>query len=168
MRTLILGTFVLGICAVGMTTSVARGAEPAEEGGSAYAPFNTFAAECFGAEKEPLIYQAFGDNLEIIESSRWIYPSETSATIAFQTNLPADAYIESGTTAEYGSQTGTAERPFYTHVRYLTDLQPKTTYHYRLVARDERGNIVRSPDQTFTTGLPAEARKVVRIPDDMQ
>jgi hypothetical protein len=92
--------------------------------------FDIFCKETFGAEKEILAYDIFGSALEFMAEtgSEWSHISETSACLAFETNLPANTYIEYGLTTGYGSQT--------------------------FVAEDERANIITSGDNTFTTGTP--------------
>jgi len=115
-----------------------------------YDDFNVFAKQAFGAEKEPLIYDKFGNTLEFDEEGFWIHESKTSAVIAFETNLPSNSYVEYGTTTSYGQQTQAHDRSYYIHLHYLNDLS-QGIYHYRLVATDERGNTIRSEDRTFTT-----------------
>jgi PKD repeat protein len=68
------------------------------------------------------------------------------------------ARFEYGTTTSYGTQTpdqdvgsGTAAR---TVSGPLTGLNPRTTYHYRIVASNAFGT-VRGADRTFTTGAPS-------------
>jgi len=131
----------------------------------AYPPFNKLCAEHFGAEREPEVYRAFGRELKPVEGSRWQHVSEASACFAWQTNLPARTSIEYGTTAAYGQRTPEPERHFSLHLHHLKGLKPGTAYHYRLVAVDERGGRLASPDATFTTRRVADA---VRIPDDVQ
>ena len=129
--------------------------------------FNEWCSQFFGAEIEPLAYQMFGDDLEFmtLSDSEWIHASETSAAIAFETNLPAMTYIEYGTTTGYGSTTLIeTDRYHYIHLGYLTGLSNNTTYHYRFVAEDERGNIITSGDKTFATATPAG---VIYIPGSM-
>jgi len=46
-------------------------------------------------------------------------------------------------------------------IHYLTNLGDDTTYHYRYVATDERGNTIYSPDKTLTTATPPN---VVYVP----
>jgi len=115
-----------------------------------YDDFNVFARQAFGAEKEPLIYDKFGYTLEFDEEGFWIHESKNSAAIAFETNLPSNTYVEYGTNISYGQQTQAPDRPYYIHLHYLNDLS-LGTYHYRMVATDERGNTIRSEDRTFTT-----------------
>jgi len=141
------------------------GFSSAAEEGDAYKWFNDFCVKHLGAEKEPLTYVYAGRELKFVEGGEWIHASETSACAAFQTSLPAKAHVEYGPTDKYGQKTVPAERNFYTHLRYLTGLKPGTEYHYRTVAEDERGKIVRSKDRTFKTTAPAD---VIRIPGEME
>ena len=127
-----------------------------------YDDFNDFCIENFGAEKEVEIYQMFGQSLET--SGDWIYISERSSVISWETSLPAKTVVEYGTTPGYGQNTDTEERYLFLHVHYLRDLMPNTLYHYRIVSTDERGNRVESEDRMFTTQTPAD---VVRVPDDL-
>lgn len=72
--------------------------------------------------------------------------------------------FEYGTGEAYGSSTpvGTLAPGFYdeTVEAGLSDMNPSTTYHFRLVAEDSEGHISKGPDRTFTT-LP-----VVQIEDE--
>jgi len=133
--------------------------------GDVYGGFNKFCIKHFGAEKEEEVYRAFGKELKLVEGSLWRHVSESSACIAWETNLPAKTFVEYGTTTRYGQKTPEPERPFSLHVHHLKDLKPNATCHYRLVAVDERGNQVASKDMTLTTRRLANA---VRIPDDLR
>ena len=119
---------------------------------SEYAQFNQFCIDSFGAENEPLVYDKFGFELEFVESGAWRHVSVQSASVAFETNLPATAYVAYGETTDYGRMTALDERPFYLHLAYLRNLQPETEYHYQIVMMDERGNVVTGGDATFVTG----------------
>ena len=126
--------------------------------------FDAFCKQHFGAELEPLAYDMHGSDLIFLSrsGSEWSHISETSGCIAFETNLPAQTYVEYGTTVAYGSQaTIETDRYYYLHLGYLTDLSPDTLYHYRYVAEDERGNTIYSGDKTFTTATPAN---VIYVP----
>jgi len=116
-----------------------------------YAQFNEFCRLNFGAEKEPLVYEKFGRELRAVDGGDWRHVSERSATIAWQTNLPAKGMVEYGTTPQYGSITPEPERHFYIHVYTLHGLEPATTYHYRTVSVDEQGHRLVSKDMTLTT-----------------
>jgi hypothetical protein len=129
----------------------------ADEPAAAFEAFAEFCRASFGAEREPLVYERFGDTLRVIEDSRWSHVSRTSACLAWTTSLPATTVVEYGPTPALGSTTPPADRPFYNHVHYLRDLRPNTTYHYRLVSTDERGNVTRSEPATFRTVPLAQA-----------
>jgi hypothetical protein len=129
-----------------------------------YDDFNAFCLKYFGAEKEPLVYEKFGKDLKFLPDGSWRHVSENSACVAFETNLPAKGYVEYGETAQYGKRTAEHERHFYLHVHYLKDLKADATYHYRLVATDERGNRIASEDATFETRTIADA---IRVPGDL-
>ena len=139
-------------------------AAPTHAQKNVYDDFNQFCAEHFGAEKESLVYDTFGRELKVMPGGNWRHVSETSACIAWETNLPAKGYVEYGETVAYGKKTVEDERHFYLHVHYLKDLKADVTYHYRLVSVDERGNRVPSADATFSTRKLDDA---VRIPDDV-
>jgi len=157
---LIVLTALLGALCVGTTSG--PGARAGDvEADAVYTKFNTFCIENYGARAEPLIYEKFGTKLKIVDSGSWRHVSENSACIAFETNLPATTYVEYGETAGYGRKTSASERSFYVHVHYLRGLQVGRTYHYRLVATDERGKKLAGPDATFTT---RRVKGAVRIP----
>src|ERR1044071_7047191 len=75
---------------------------------------------------------------------------DTSALINFNTNVPAHAYIEYGTTNAYGSATLDDSVRFYKeHAIQLTGLTANTQYHFRIVATG--GGVTTTTDQTFQT-----------------
>ncbi len=116
-----------------------------------YAAFNAFCRTHFGAESDPLIYEQLGNDLKLLEDGQWRHVSENSATLAWETNLPAESYVEYGPTTAYGKKTEPTDRAYFLHLHPLTSLETGKTYHYRLVAVDERGNRLVSPDQTLQT-----------------
>jgi hypothetical protein len=116
-----------------------------------YNAFNEFARTHFGAASEPLVYEIFGTQLTFVESGAWQHISENSASLAWETNLPAYSYVEYGLTPEYGQRSEMTDRPYYLHLHQLRDLEVNQTYHYRFVAVDERGQTLVTPDQTFRT-----------------
>lgn len=128
--------------------------------------FDLFCQDKFGAEKEDLTYDHWGNTLQFMtdSGSEWKHASKTSAVIAFETNLPAKSYVEYGTTTSYGSQTTESYRYHYIQIVYLTGLSEDTTYHFRYVATDERDNTIYSSDKTFTTATPSN---VVYVPGTM-
>lgn len=131
----------------------------------AYDAFNRFCLKYFDASKEPEVYRTFGEDVKFLEGGAWRYVSETSACIAFETNLPTRSAVAFGTTTRYGKSTAQPDRHHFLHVHYLRGLKPVTTYHYRMTCVDARGKTVTSKDLTFTTKRLAGA---VRIPGDLQ
>jgi peptidoglycan hydrolase-like protein with peptidoglycan-binding domain/phosphodiesterase/alkaline phosphatase D-like protein len=75
----------------------------------------------------------------------------TSATIGFTTSEIANAEVEYGVTAGYGTMTPLDTNLALTHAVMLSNLQPNTIYHYRIKTSDEIGNQTVGPDETFTT-----------------
>ena len=137
-----------------VSTAVAPGSsDPA----GAYEEFNRFCLDTFGGRHEPLTYALPGEQLKFLDDGAWQHVADNSACLAFETNLPASAHVEYGTSTQYGMKTEPQERPFYIHVHYLKDLKPGTTYHYRVVATDERGKTIASPDRTLTPTAPQKA-----------
>ena len=76
--------------------------------------------------------------------------TETSATITWTTDEPADSTVEYGTTTSYGS-TEYDPTLVTSHSITLTGLSPGTTYHFRVKSTDAAGNTAVSGDYTFTT-----------------
>ncbi len=62
----------------------------------------------------------------------------------------ASSFIQYGSTDSYGSEQGSSEL-VSSHSVTLIDLEPATTYHFRLKWVDQDGNIGYSPDYTFST-----------------
>ena len=126
-------------------------------GTQVYRDFNTYCTTNFGALTESLVQTTFGSTPSFVATGDWVYPSRNSASIGYETSLPCRGFVEYGLTTSYGSRTPDEDRPFYNHLGHLTGLNPVTTYHYRLVATDEQGQLVTSADRTFTTGAFASA-----------
>ncbi len=71
-------------------------------------------------------------------------------------------HFEYGTGTSYGRQTPeSAPAPTVFASAVVTDLEPATTYHYRLVATRVNGGVGRSQDATFTT--PSVQQAVLRL-----
>ncbi len=120
---------------------------PADE---LYTAFNQFCKSYFGAHRDTL-YQAQAKKHIGKQDSTWIYSSEFSAVISWETDLPSYSYIEYGRTTGYGRKTSVQERPFYLHIHYLKDLEPASDYHYRIIYLDENGKEIRKSAGTFVT-----------------
>lgn len=125
-----------------------------------YGAFSDFCKVHFGAEAEPLMYDKLGKDLAIVEGGDWTHVSLDSASIGFETSLPAVSHVEWGRDAGYGQRSSALERQHFLHLHVLRPLQPDTEYHYRLVTTDERGNTVRSPDRTLRTRTLAGAVEI--------
>ena len=76
--------------------------------------------------------------------------TSSTATITWSTNEVADAQVEYGLTADYGSITVLDTNLALTHSVALTSLTPNTLYHYRVRSSDELGNVAVTSDETFT------------------
>ncbi len=149
----------LTIVATGLTPADAAPA-PADPTAT-YDAFNRFCLGSFDAAQEPLAYERLGADLVELDGSRWMHASETSAAVGWSTNLPSSTVVEYGPTPKLGRSTTPPERPFHTHLHYLTDLKPGTTYHYRLITTGPTGARVEGPVETFKTEAPDKS--VVRI-----
>jgi len=73
------------------------------------------------------------------------------ATISWATNDSATSQVEYGTTTAYGETSPLSGALLERHVVTLTGLSLGTLYHYRVRSQDAAGDLVVSPDQTFTT-----------------
>lgn len=82
--------------------------------------------------------------------------TSNSVMVTWQTNKPADSQVEYGTTAAYGSTTPLDSTRVTGHSQTLTDLQPGTTYRFRVRSTDEGGASGASSDFTFTTKSPPD------------
>ncbi|MEX0774813.1 MAG: hypothetical protein WD042_03760 [Phycisphaeraceae bacterium] len=155
----------LAVCAI-QAAALAQGVGQAvpDKAARVYQNFNQFCLDHFGALKEELTYALPGQSFKLIDTGSWTHVSESSACLAWETNLPANSYVEYGPTIAYGSKTAIHERPFYLHIHYLKGLEPGTTYHYRLVATDERGQQITTDDHTLT---PKRTAGVVYIPGNL-
>jgi hypothetical protein len=105
-----------------------------------YSAFNEFCKARFGGRHEPLVYETFGEKLALDEQGAWSHVSENSATLAFSTNIPAVSHVELSAEGRGVVRTEPTERAFYNHIHHVVGLVPGTTYDYRFVAVDEKGN----------------------------
>ena len=81
--------------------------------------------------------------------------TSSGATISWTTNEPADTQVEYGLTTAYGSQTTLVTTLLTSHTATLTGLSASTLYHYRVKSKDAAGNLLVSPNFTFTTAPAA-------------
>ena len=82
--------------------------------------------------------------------------STNSVVVSWQTNKPADSQVEYGTTTTSGSMTTLDSTRVASHSQTLTNLQPATTYQFRVRSKDGGGSSVVSSNFTFTTKSPTD------------
>lgn len=80
--------------------------------------------------------------------------SQTSATITWTTNAPANRQVEFGLTTALGSATAVNTPLASSHAVPLPGLTANTTYHFKVISIDAAGRTASSPISSFTT-LPA-------------
>src|SRR3989339_340646 len=101
----------------------------------------------------------------------WVYASETSAVIYWQTENPSNSYVEYGESTGYGQKTKLTEisplstRPYWSQFHRITGLKPGKTYHYRMISIGTDSKELKSADKTFDT---VKVTGAIRIPDDVQ
>lgn len=74
-----------------------------------------------------------------------------SATIQWRTDEPATSQVEYGPTSSYGSSTGVDAALVTSHEVVLSGLSADSTYHFRVLSRDQSGNAAASSDRVFAT-----------------
>ncbi len=92
--------------------------------------------------------------------------TDSTITITWSTDESALVTVEYGTTTSYGlSEVSTATGMSGSFG--LTGLTPDTTYHYRIKAVDDSGNVTYSADDSFTTNGPLATIQVTPTTVDM-
>jgi len=74
-----------------------------------------------------------------------------AARISWQTDENTVCYVKYGATTAYDQQTRMLGIPDISFTTLLTNLNSNQTYHYKVIAEDNAGNVSESSDQTFTT-----------------
>jgi chitodextrinase len=87
---------------------------------------------------------------KIIDGPEITKHEDTTIVIYWTTDEPSDGVVEFGTTTDYDFIEIDSEFS-QSHSIWLTDLSPSTTYHYRIISKDEVGNEFVSSDFTVTT-----------------
>jgi len=77
--------------------------------------------------------------------------TQTGAVISWTTNEMSDTQIEYGLNTSYGSNTSLNTNLSLSRSVTVSNLQPGTTYNYRVKSRDLAGNLAVGGNQTFTT-----------------
>ncbi len=80
------------------------------------------------------------------------------AGVTWNTDQPSSSQVEYGASASYGLNTDVSDDPstgsslgVVTHGVTVKDLTPNTTYHYRVISKNNGGLEAKSGDNTFTT-----------------
>jgi hypothetical protein len=73
-----------------------------------------------------------------------------SVAIAFITNWDVAARVEYGLSPDYG-ESFSEDEPFNNHRIIIGNLEPDRLYHYRIAAETDEGEVVTTPDATFST-----------------
>lgn len=76
--------------------------------------------------------------------------ASTSITVQWMTNEPATSQVDYGTTKNYGSVKYDASLTT-AHTVTLTNLQKKTTYHFKVSSKDASGNLAVGKDYAIRT-----------------
>ncbi|MCI0447316.1 fibronectin type III domain-containing protein, partial [bacterium] len=75
----------------------------------------------------------------------------TSAKIKWRSTTPMDSFVEYGTSVTYGNTSTLDSTMVVKHKVSLENLQPNTTYHFRVTSVDASGNKWVSADFSFKT-----------------
>lgn len=130
-----------------------------------YNDFSKFCNDNFGAEKENLVYEMFGNNIEIVEQHSWKYISRNSACFVYKTNLPSKSSIKYWEVNSLDTlHTDTTDGYYYTHTHYLNNLIEDKTYYYELKVFDERNNTKTLDVMTFNSTSP---ENLILLPDQI-
>jgi hypothetical protein len=92
-------------------------------------------------------------------SSTWISGTNVStagstASVTWNTAVPADSQVEYGATAAYGTSTTLVAARAASHSVAVSGLSPGTTYHFRVRSRDSDSVLAVGPDYTVSLALP--------------
>jgi len=82
--------------------------------------------------------------------------NEADAVIAWQTNIPASSQVEYGTTEALGMSSALDMEMVTDHTVRLDNLEPGTTYFYKVISTDAGGVTAVSSSDQFTTVLPPD------------
>jgi len=103
-------------------------------------------------ERQPLAVTGAAGNIDENDA-------EISATINPNDVPSVTYYFEYGTSTQYGEQTpskSVSGNKNKAVTADLSDLEPDTEYHYRVVLKTGSGTLIRGGDQTFTTPAAGE------------
>jgi len=87
----------------------------------------------------------------VINNSSVVDRYQNAARISWATSAAAVCYVKYGLTTTYGKTTKVLGPPATAFTTLLANLFADTTYHYKIYAEGEGGQIVQSADSTFRT-----------------
>jgi len=90
----------------------------------------------------------------------------TSATISWVNNVPATCQVFYGQDTSYPSKSklDASKKAYNTKCKVvISDLQPDTTYHFKVQSADKDGTTISSSDQTFKTKSQSESIGVLEL-----
>lgn len=96
----------------------------------------------------------------IISNIQAVSVGTSTASIIWNTNIPAGGRLRYGLTSTYTKNDGGHTHLLTAHTHPLTNLSPGTMYHYQAMAGSE-GNMTLSKDYTFTTLAIPESTPMV-------
>ncbi len=89
--------------------------------------------------------------------------TSTGATITWSTDKGATSQVQYGISSGYGVLSTENTTLATSHSVSLTNLEPSTTYHFRVASTDEVSNVTFSEDYTFTTSAVFSSSSVSNI-----
>lgn len=107
--------------------------------------------------------QVFRDNITGAASVSY-FGGETEVRIEWESITKSVDFIEFGINQSYGSKTEADADFTWAHSVLLRELEENTTYHYRIVSKNENEKLSFSPDSTFTTGRASDKVNAFPIP----
>lgn len=89
--------------------------------------------------------------------------TSTGSTITWTTDKAATSQVQYGISSGYGVLSTENTTLATSHSVTLADLEPSTTYHFRVASTDEVSNITFSEDYTFTTSATSSSNSVSNL-----
>lgn len=90
--------------------------------------------------------------------------ASASVIVSWQTDKPGSTlveYDEGIIGGKYGQQSIEDKSLNTSHTVILKDLKPASSYHFKIVSKDKRGNVGQSPDHTFVT--PSKEKSILQL-----
>lgn len=105
----------------------------------------------------------------VIENVQAASDTDTGASVTWDTDEEATSFVEYGLTEDYGSTYGHWGTST-SHSVELINLEPETTYQFRVLSSDDWGNVAYSENFSFVTGQgePGEEPEEPEEPEDLR